>query len=51
MSGVYGKVRAPGSKFTIIAICFVIFSQSAKEDVRRDLPEPAVPIMNTVNIS
>ncbi|KPV62600.1 MAG: hypothetical protein AOA66_1290 [Candidatus Bathyarchaeota archaeon BA2] len=50
MSGTYGKVKTPGSKFTVATLCFPILSHSLKDAVRRDFPEPAVPIMKIVNI-
>ena len=50
MSGTYGKVKTPGSKFTVAVFCFPTLSHSLKAAVRRDFPEPAVPIIKTMNI-
>lgn len=50
MSGTYGKVKTPGSKFTVAVFCFPTLSHSLREAVRRDFPEPAVPIMKTINV-
>ncbi len=50
MSGTYGKVKTPGSKFTVAVFCFPTLSHSLKEAVMRDFPEPAVPITKTMNI-
>src|SRR3972149_6637507 len=49
-SGEYGSLSTPGSKFTTATSCFDIFSHSLKAAVNRDLPEPAVPIINVTGI-
>lgn len=50
MSGVYGSVRVPGSRFIVAVFCFASLSHSFIEAVSNVFPEPAVPIIKTTYI-